>query len=243
MYLDKTIALLIPARNEEESLSFVLQSIPPEIDLVLVVDNGSRDATASIAQQYGARVIAEDRPGYGSACLAGLAALRFAPPHIVVFADADGSDDLSRLNELVAPLAGGDADLTLTQRLPVTPDALTPQQRFGHWLTTGLIRHIWGYRFNDLGPLRAITWSALERLQMRDAGFGWTVEMQIKAVRHGLRIREYPAPYRPRLAGKSKISRTVLGSVRAGLKILWVVGREALSPANKQGRPLRGQAR
>lgn len=233
MYRDRSIALLMPARNEAQSLHRVLLGVPPEVDRVLVVDNGSSDGTADIARACGARVVAEARPGYGSACLAGLAALKADPPDLVIFADADGSDDLTRLEQLIAPLAAGDADLTLTQRVPVTAGALTLQQRFGHWLTTGLIRLIWGHRFQDLGPLRAITWPALERLQMRDAGFGWTVEMQIKAVRRGLRIREYPAPYRPRLAGKSKISGTLIGSIRAGVTILWVVGREALSPARK----------
>jgi glycosyltransferase involved in cell wall biosynthesis len=233
MYLGRTVTLLIPARNEAQSLPRVLAAVPPEVDRVVVVDNGSSDATAAIAREGGALVVTEARLGYGRACLAGLRALGQAPPQIVVFADADGSDDLSRLVQLIAPIAAGDADLALTQRIPVTPDALTPQQRFGHWLTTRLIHLFWGERFQDLGPMRAITWRALERLQMRDTGFGWTVEMQIKAVRAGLRIREIAAPYHRRFAGKSKISGTLIGSIRAGIKILWVVGREAAAPAGK----------
>jgi len=228
------IALIIPARNEELSLPGVLSKIPVEITRVVVVDNGSSDATAAIAARYGAMVVSEPTPGYGRACLAGLASLRDAPPDIVAFVDADGSDELSQLSGLIAPVAAGERDLVLGQRIAVSAAALSLQQRFGHLLATGLIRLFWGHRFRDLGPMRVISWPALERLSMTDRAFGWTVEMQVRAVKHRLRILETPVLYHPRSAGKSKISRTLGGTFKAGSTILWVIARElaAGTPGN-----------
>ena len=220
------IALIIPARNEELSLPGVLRNVPSGISRVVVVDNGSTDATAQVAAEYGARVVPEPVAGYGRACLAGLASLRINPPDIVAFVDADGSDELSRLPDLIAPVAAGEADLVLGRRIPVVAAALSFQQRFGHFLATGLIRLFWKHRFRDLGPMRVIRWADLERLSMTDQAFGWTVEMQVRALKHGLRIREIDVPYHLRTAGKSKISRTITGTVRAGSTILWVIGRE-----------------
>lgn len=220
------IALIIPARNEELSLPGVLGNVPTEITRVVVVDNGSTDATAQVAAEYGARVVTEPVAGYGRACLAGLAFLRNDPPDIVAFVDADGSDELSRLPDLIAPVSAGEQDLVLGRRIPVETKALSFQQRFGHLLTTGLIRLFWGYRYRDLGPMRVISWMALNRLNMADQAFGWTVEMQVRALKHGLRIREIDVPYHQRTAGKSKISRTITGTVKAGSTILWVIGRE-----------------
>jgi hypothetical protein len=229
MYYGKTIALILPARNEALALPAVLKVVPPEIDSVLVVDNGSTDDTASVAISFNAAVISESAPGYGMACLAGIASLKKNPPDIVAFADADGSDDLTRLCELITPVAQGEADFVLEKRMPVEPQALSHQQRFGNWLAASLIRLFWGYSFGDLGPMRAIQWKSLSALSMSDQNFGWTVEMQIRAIKTGLRILEYPLPYRKRAAGRSKVSRTLRGSVKAGVKILWVIFREAFA--------------
>ncbi|ABQ25759.1 glycosyltransferase family 2 protein [Geotalea uraniireducens] len=220
------IALIIPARNEELSLPGVLGNVPTEITRVVVVDNGSTDATAQVAAEYGAHVVTEPVAGYGRACLAGLAFLRNDPPDIVAFVDADGSDELSRLPDLIAPVSVGEQELVLGRRIPVVTAALSFQQRFGHLLATVLIRLFWRYRYRDLGPMRVISWMALNRLNMADQAFGWTVEMQVRALKHGLRIREIDVPYHQRTAGKSKISRTITGTVKAGSTILWVIGRE-----------------
>ena len=222
------IALIIPARNEELSLPGVLAKVPKEITRLLVVDNGSSDRTAQVAARYGAQVVTEPVPGYGRACLAGLAVLRDDPPDLVAFVDADGSDDPSRLSELIAQVVQGGQDLALGRRIPATGAALSFQQRFGHMLATGLIRLIWQHRYYDLGPMRVITWAALERLGMTDRAFGWTVEMQVRAIKRGLRVREIDVPYFERSAGNSKISRTLSGTFKAGSTILWVIGRELL---------------
>ncbi len=227
MYRGKSIALIIPARNEALALPGVLRAVPGKIDRVIVTDNGSTDDTGKIAKGCGAQVVAEPRAGYGRACLAALDALEFTPPDIVAFADGDGSDDLSRLLELLDPLIEGRADFTLAKRIPVEPNALSLQQRFGNWLATRLICLLWGHDYKDLGPMRAITWQALRRLEMSDPNYGWTIEMQLKALRHGLRIVELPLPYLRRRAGRSKVSGKFAGSFKAGAKILWVIGREA----------------
>ena len=225
MYRTKTVALIIPARNEGLALPGVLQTIPSAVDRILVVDNGSTDDTARVAREYGARVVSEPRRGYGSACLAGLAAQEADPPDIVAFADADGSDNLSRLFELLEPLVNEEAELVLAMRIPVEPEALSYPQRFGNWFATRLIRLFWGHDYRDLGPMRAITWNGLKQLGMRDANYGWTVEMQVKALQKGLRAKELPIPYVRRKAGQSKVSGTLVGSLRAGLKILWVISQ------------------
>jgi Glycosyl transferase family 2 len=227
MYYGKTIALILPARNEALALPAVLKDIPPEIDSVLVVDNGSIDDTATVARSFNAMVVSESAPGYGMACLAGIASLNNNPPDIVAFADADGSDDLTKLCALITPIAQGEVDFVIEKRMPVEPNALSHQQRFGNWLAASLMRLFWGYSFGDLGPMRAIQWESLSALSMSDRNFGWTVEMQIRSLKTGLRIREYPLPYRARTAGRSKVSRTLRGSIKAGVKILWVIFREA----------------
>jgi len=226
MSKNRTIALIIPARNEELSLPTVLARVPAVVTRIVVVDNGSTDRTAAVARDGGAEVVHEPVPGYGGACLAGIAALADTPPHMVAFADADGSDGVENLNELLKPILDGEADLSLARRVAAKDGVMTPQQRFGNWLATRLIRLIWGHEFRDLGPMRVITWQALGGLEMEDRNFGWTVEMQIRAVKARLRIRETPLPYYARLAGESKISRTLSGVVRAGVKILWIVCRE-----------------
>lgn len=234
------IALIIPAQNEEAALPGVLTRLPGQINRIIVVDNGSTDRTADVAARHGAQVVYEPVAGYGRACLAGLASLEKNPPDIVAFVDADGSDELSCLSDLIDPVVAGEADLALGCRIPVVTAALTFQQRFGHLLATCLIRLFWKHRFRDLGPMRVISWETLNKLNMADQAFGWTVEMQVRALKQGLRIREMDVPYYQRAAGKSKISRTVSGTVMAGSTILWVIGRELLNGVrqkNKQTAP------
>lgn len=216
------ISVIIPALNEEQSISRVLSDLPEWVDDVVVVDNGSTDATAAIAMQQGARVVMESEKGYGAACLAGIAAL--GQTDIVVFLDADYSDDPAEMGLLVDPIVYDEVDLVLGSRLLGRSEAgaLTPQQRFGNWLSCVLIHTIWGVKYTDLGPFRAIRYSILQGLGMRDRGYGWTVEMQIKAARAALRVREVPVSYRKRI-GISKISGTVRGVLGAGSKILYKI--------------------
>lgn len=223
------VGLVMPARDEAPALPRVLPFLPPWLAQVIVVDNGSSDATAAIAAELGALVVREPRRGYGQACLAGIAAL--APEvDTVLFMDADAADRPEDIPAILAPIARGEAELVIGSRRlgQAESGALTPQQRLGNALACSLMRLIWGGRFTDLGPFRAITRPALTRLAMRDASWGWTVEMQVRALRLGLRTAEVPVDYRRRI-GVSKISGTLAGSVRAGTKILYVIGREALA--------------
>lgn len=223
------VAVVIPALNEAESLPFVLRDLPP-VDRVVVADNGSTDATAAVARAAGADVVAEPARGYGRAVRAGLAALTADPPDVVVILDGDHADDPARLPDLVAPIAAGRADFVLADRSRTAePGALQPAQRFGNAFAVAAIRAVTGHRYRDLGPFRAIRWSSLVALGMTDPTWGWNVEMQIKAARHGLRIVEIPLPYRRRRAGDSKISGTVRGSLRAGARITQAVWRYGLS--------------
>jgi hypothetical protein len=221
------VAVVIPALNEERSLPLVLAALPP-VDDVVVVDNGSRDRTAEVARAAGARVVEEARRGYGGACLAGIAALR--NPEVVVFVDADFSDHPEELPLLVGPIERGEADLVIGSRALGQREkgALLPQARFGNALACFLIRLLYGHRYTDLGPFRAIRFDSLRKIGMRDRNFGWTVEMQIRALRHGLRVAEVPVRYRRRV-GVSKITGTISGTVRAGYKILYTIFRHALS--------------
>jgi glycosyltransferase involved in cell wall biosynthesis len=231
------ISFIIPALNEEAALAPMLDGLRAALDAaacadtdIVVVDNGSRDGTAAVARKHGARVVSEPRRGYGQACLAGLAALG-AQTNIVVFLDADGSDDPEDLARLLTPVRDAKADLVLGSRTIAAraSGAFTPQQAFGNWLATGLMRLFFGARYTDLGPFRVIRREALERLRMRDTNFGWTIEMQIKAHRAGLRVLEFPVNYRKRIAGHSKISGNFAGTLRAGWKILWTIAKHRLS--------------
>ncbi len=220
------VGVVMPARDEAPALPAVLPHLPPWLREVIVADNGSRDGTAEVARRHGARVVAEPRRGYGFACQAAIAALS---PEVdtVLFMDADGADDPSDIPALLAPIAQGAAELVIGSRVQgAEPGALTPQQRFGNALACGLMRLGWGGRFTDLGPFRAVTRSTLSRLAMQDRTWGWTVEMQVRALREGLPVAEVPVRYRRRI-GVSKISGTLAGSARAGAKILWVIAREA----------------
>lgn len=219
---------MIPALNEEASLPLVLAGLPrSSLRRIVVADNGSTDATARVAREGGAEVVAAARRGYGSACLAGLAHLRrTGPPDIVVFIDADYSDHPEELPAVVAPILAGTADLVIGSRVLGRRErgALLPQARAGNLVACLLIRIFYGHRFTDLGPFRAVRWDTLERIGMADPDFGWTAEMQVKAVRLGLRCTEVPVSYRRRV-GVSKITGTITGTVRAGYKILWTVAR------------------
>ena len=238
------VVVVIPARDESASVGRVVASLP-EVDEVIVVDNGSRDDTASVARAAGATVVSEPRAGYGRACLAGLAHVAKRPeadaPAVVAFVDADLSDRPEELPSLLAPISRGEADLVIGSRVlgqragRVEPGALLPQARWGNALACALIRARWGTRFTDLGPFRAVRYDALRRLGMQDKTFGWTVEMQVRAVRAGLRCTEVPVSYRRRI-GTSKITGTVNGTVRAGAKILWTVGSHALRGRLGRGR-------
>jgi glycosyltransferase involved in cell wall biosynthesis len=222
------VSVIIPALNEEASLPSVLADIPGAyVREILVVDNGSTDRTAAVALEGGARVVREPRGGYGSACLAGIAALE--SPDVVVFLDADHSDHAEELPWVAGPVLRGEADLVIGSRMTGRrePGALLPQALLGNRFATRLISLIWGVRFTDLGPFRAVSAEALASLQMADRDFGWTVEMQVKAARNGLRCAEVPVRYRKRI-GQSKITGTISGTLRASRKILWVIFREAV---------------
>jgi glycosyltransferase involved in cell wall biosynthesis len=224
------IAVLIPALNEEASLPYVLTDVPKGVvEEVVVVDNGSSDRTADMARAQGATVLSEPRRGYGSACLAGIAYLRAKRPDVVVFLDADYSDYPDELPAVIQPILTDKCDFVLGSRTQgqAEPGALLFQARFGNALATSLIRWLYGFRYSDLGPFRAIRFPALLDLGMVDRTYGWNVEMQIKAVRQGLRIAEVPVRYRKRAGGESKVSGTLKGTLLAGYKILWTVFRYA----------------
>ena len=215
------VALVIPALDEEHAIGPLLDAVDRALVRdVLVGDNGSRDATAAVARARGAQVIHVGDRGYGAAC-AGALTLLADDVDLVVFMDADGSDDPAEIPLLLQPIVSGNADLVIGSRAlgTVDPGALTPQQRFGNWLATRLIARLYGHRYTDLGPFRAIRRELLDRIGMRDRRYGWTVEMQVRALQLGARVSEVPVRYRKRV-GKSKISGTVRGVVLAGYWIL-----------------------
>ncbi len=224
--------VIIPAFNEARAIGRVIGDIPDAlVDEVVVVNNASTDETERNARAAGATVLTEPRQGYGYACLRGIEYAKRKRPDIVVFIDGDYSDHPDEMPRLVAPIRRDEADFVLGSRIrgETEPGAMLPQAQIGNRIACTLMRWIWGADYTDLGPFRAIRFRDLLALNMQDTTFGWTIEMQIKAVRAGLRIREVPVSYRKRV-GVSKITGTISGTVKASAKILWTIGRFALNP-------------
>ena len=225
-------AVLIPALNEEEALPQVLEALPLDrLHSVVVVDNGSVDRTAQVARELGATVVDEQERGYGAACLAGIERLGQAepPPRFLVFMDADHPEDAASLDQLTAPLAGG-ADLVLGARLHEGGDTgnVHAHARWGNRLVLATVRLLWGRGFLDLAPFRAVRFDALLGLEMDDRNWGWTLQMQLRAIEARLRIVEILVPHRARAVGRSKISGSLTTSVRVGLKMFHTIARERL---------------
>jgi len=232
--------VIIPALDEERSIGAVVRAIPrPPVREVIVVDNGSRDGTAREAETAGARVVREDERGYGAACSRGIAALP-DDCEVVVFLDADGSDEPALLPDLVAPIVARRADLVIGSRVrDADPGSLGWPQRTGNLIAARWLRARFGLAATDLGPFRAIRRDSLAALAMGDRNYGWTIEMQIKAARAGLRYAEVPVPYHRRV-GVSKVSGTVRGVIGAGVKIIgWLAVHDVVHAA--RGRRLRGR--
>lgn len=238
------LVVIIPAFNEEESIELVLREIPREgSPVIIVVDNGSTDATAERARAAGATVVTEMHRGYGKACLKGIQYARTLDPSAVVFLDADHSDFPDETTQLVQKLAEG-YDLVIGSRVLGNAErgALLPQARWGNWLAVTLIRIFFGQRYSDLGPFRAIRWQALLAMKMVDQNFGWTVEMQVKAAIMGLKVAEVPVSYRKRI-GTSKVTGTLSGTIRAGHKILWTIFKHGFSAPNRNRRAPQPEAK
>jgi glycosyltransferase involved in cell wall biosynthesis len=224
---DTIIDVVIPAYNEEKSIGKVIEAIPKNLVRdILVCNNNSTDQTKAVAQAHGAIVLDESRKGYGSACLKGLTQIEnnAIHPDIVVFVDGDYSDYPEEMPSIVAPIIHHDIDLVIGSRAigNLEKGAMQVQQIFGNWLATTLIKMIYGYEFTDLGPFRAVRYDKLKLIDMQDKDFGWTVEMQVKAAKLGLKTMEVPVRYRKRI-GVSKVSGTIKGTILAGHKILWTI--------------------
>lgn len=221
------VNVIIPAYNEEASIGKVIQDIPAMVDEIIVVNNNSTDNTAAAAQTAGATVLSESRAGYGYACLKGMEyiALKSTKPDIIVFLDGDYSDYPEELEKLIAPIIMEGIDFVIgarTKKLRAS-GSMTPQQIYGNWLATFLMRMIYSSKFTDLGPFRAIKYNMLLQLQMTDQTYGWTVEMQLKVLKQKMSYVEIPVRYRNRI-GISKVSGTVKGTVMAGIKIIgWII--------------------
>ncbi len=226
----KNIQLIIPAYNEAASIGLVVKDVPTGlVQQIIVVNNNSSDDTVAVAQAAGATVLTETRRGYGQACLTGLDYVKQnGGCDIVVFIDGDYSDHPQEMRALLQPILNGSADMVIGCRTKANrePGSMTPQQVFGNWLAVFLIRLLFKHRYTDLGPFRAITWEALEKINMQDTNYGWTVEMQVKALKLGLSCVDVPVHYRKRI-GVSKISGTVKGSIMAGYKIIKTIFKYA----------------
>ncbi|MEL6863324.1 MAG: glycosyltransferase family 2 protein [Bacteroidota bacterium] len=223
------VDVIIPAYNEEDSIGKVLADIPADwVREVIVCNNASTDRTAAVAQAGGATVLDQPAKGYGNACLKGVRYLKEKPkaeqPEIVVFLDGDYSDHPDEMPNLIQPIISAEMDMVIGSRAlgNMERGAMMPQQIFGNWLATNLIRLFYGYEFTDLGPFRAIRYDQLIAIDMQDTNFGWTVEMQVKAAKYQLRCTEVPVSYRKRI-GVSKVSGTIKGTILAGHKILWTI--------------------
>lgn len=226
------VTALVPARNEEESLPALLERVREAGHgyRVVVVDNGSADATAEVARRGGARVVSEPRPGYGRACQAGIAAesARPEPPEVLAFLDADDRLGPGQLPRVVDPVRDGRADLALGRRRRA--DGVPLHAAAGNALVSGLLRGLYGWPGRDMGPLRAVRFRALLALGLEDADFGWNVQMHVRALRAGLTIREVPVRFAPRERGASKISHVPSAVARAGEKMMVTLAREAMRP-------------
>lgn len=220
------IKVIIPAYNEQDSIQKVINEIPPEVSEIIVVNNNSTDNTVKIAEKAGATVLTEIRKGYGYACLKGMEYLEKSPkkPDILVFLDGDYSDYPAELTKIINPIINNNIDFVIGARVPELreKDAVTPQQIFGNWLACNLMKLIFNAKFTDLGPFRAIKYKELLTLNMSDKTYGWTVEMQLKALKKKLTYIEVPVHYKKRI-GVSKVSGTIKGTIFAGVKILtWI---------------------
>lgn len=224
------IAVIIPAFNEEKSIPKVIHDIPTFVDEIIVVNNGSSDGTVEAAINAGATVLNEKEKGYGAACLKAIDYLHNRNYDIVVFLDGDYSDYPKEMNLIINPILNGDYDFVIGSRMAGKREkgAMMPQAIFGNWLASLLIRIFWGYKYTDLGPFRAIRYYSLLKLEMQDRNFGWTVEMQIKASKLKLRTIEIPVRYRKRI-GQSKVTGTIKGTVKASVKILYLIFRSLFS--------------
>ncbi|MFH6984093.1 glycosyltransferase family 2 protein [Marinoscillum luteum] len=223
------IRVIIPAFNEQNAVGLVVDEIPKDwVSEIIVVDNGSSDDTFAQAERSGATALRENRRGYGQACLKGMEhiANSTTQPDIVVFLDGDHSDYPAQLPELVQPILSGEVDLVIGSRALGQKEkgSMTPQQVFGNWLATTLIRWFYGVSYTDLGPFRAVRYSSLMAIGMTDTNYGWTVEMQLKAAKLKLRTLDVPVNYRQRI-GVSKVSGTVKGTIMAGYKIIFTIFR------------------
>ncbi len=220
------IKVIIPAYNEEDSIALVIKEVPSIVNEIIVVNNRSTDNTAEAAQKAGATVLLESQMGYGHACLKGMEyiATLSDKPDIIVFMDGDYSDYPAELSKVIAPILEDNIDFVIGARVRSLQEkgSMTPQQHFGNWLATSLMRILFGAKFTDLGPFRAIKYQKLLDLQMQDKTYGWTIEMQLKALRQNLTYIEVPLKYKKRI-GISKVSGTIKGSIFAGVKILgWI---------------------
>ncbi|WNW01020.1 glycosyltransferase family 2 protein [Tenacibaculum sp. HL-MS23] len=224
--MNQLIKVIIPAYNEQDSIANVINDIPSIVDEIIVISNNSTDATELNAKNAGATVLKENRKGYGYACLKGMnyIAEQKNKPDIIVFLDGDYSDYPEQLMELVHPIINDNIDFVIGARVKELREngSMTPQQIFGNWLATSLMSLFFGAKFTDLGPFRAIKYNKLLDLNMEDKTYGWTVEMQLKALKQQYTYTEVPMKYRNRI-GVSKVSGTVKGSILAGVKILsWI---------------------
>lgn len=224
MHNAPNIKVIIPAYNEEGSIALVVKALPKQLcNEIIVTDNNSNDNTTNAAKLAGATVLFEKKPGYGAACLKAIDYVRQTGGcDIVVFIDGDFSDHPEEMEKIIAPIIAGNADMVIGSRIKALRErgSMTPQQVFGNWLAVTLIKLFMGRQYTDLGPFRAITWNALEKINMIDTNYGWTVEMQVKAIKHKLRYNEVPVRYRNRAAGYSKVSGSIKGSILAGYKII-----------------------
>lgn len=219
---NETIFVLIPALNEEKSISKVINDIPKNwVNEVVVIDNGSIDKTVESAKKAGATILVEKTRGYGHALMKGINYINNKNPEILVFLDGDYSDYPEEIRIVLEPILNEDCDMVIGSRVLGNREkgALLPQARFGNWLSTTFIRIFWRYRFTDLGPFRAIKYDKLIKMDMKELTYGWTVEMQIKAAKMGMKCKEVPVSYRKRI-GTSKVTGTISGSVKAGIGIL-----------------------